>query len=188
MPANPSRATASDDDYVEFVQGRSAGLLRAAYLLTGDQGLAEDLVQTALARTHLAWHRLSHHGNAEAYTRQVMYHLQVDGWRRKRVAEVLPGRLPEPHTADVTEAIDTKIAVQRALRHLTPKQRAVVTLRYFEDHSEADAAAVLGCSIGTIKSQNAKALGKLRAICPELDPRVYGADVGRLATDEGAPR
>jgi hypothetical protein len=81
-------AARANGDYADFVRGRTAALLRAALVLTGDQGLAEDLVQSALARTHLAWSRLSEQGNAEAYTRKVMYHLQVDcggasgSWRR----------------------------------------------------------------------------------------------------------
>ena len=158
------------DEYVEFVHARTPALLRAAFVLTGDQGLAEDLVQAALARTHVAWQRLNEEGNAEAYTRRIMYHLQVDWWRRKRVVESLPGTLPEPRAADTTEQIDTRLAVQRALRHLTPKQRAVVALRYFEDLSELDTAAVLGCTVGTVKSQHSKALAKLRALCPDLGP------------------
>jgi RNA polymerase sigma-70 factor (sigma-E family) len=158
------------DEYVEFVHARTPSLLRAAFVLTGDQGLAEDLVQAALARTHLAWQRLNEEGNAEAYARRVMYHLQVDWWRRKRVVESLTGTLPEPRAADHTEQIDTRLAVQRALQRLTAKQRAVVTLRYFEDLSELDTAAVLGCTVGTVKSQHSKALAKLRALCPDLGP------------------
>jgi RNA polymerase sigma-70 factor (sigma-E family) len=158
------------DEYVEFVHARTPSLLRAAFVLTGDQELAEDLVQAALARTHLAWQRLNEEGNAEAYARRVMYHLQVDWWRRKRVVESLTGTLPEPRAADHTEQIDTRLAVQRALQRLTAKQRAVVTLRYFEDLSELDTAAVLGCTVGTVKSQHSKALAKLRALCPDLGP------------------
>jgi RNA polymerase sigma factor (sigma-70 family) len=121
----------SDSDYADFVRGRSLPLLRAALVLTGDQGLAEDLVQSALARTHLAWHRLNEQGNAEAYTRKVMYHLQVDWWRRKRVAEALPGDVPEMLSGDATDAVLLRLSVARALRELTPRQRAVITLRFF---------------------------------------------------------
>src|SRR5919112_2429961 len=84
-----------DADYAEFVRGRSHALLRSAYLLTGDQHLAEDLVQEALARTHRGWSRLHETGNAEASARRIMYHMQVSVWRRRKVAEVLPGDLPE---------------------------------------------------------------------------------------------
>jgi RNA polymerase sigma-70 factor (sigma-E family) len=157
-----------DAEYVDFVRGRSLSLLRAAIVLTGDQGLAEDLVQSALARTHLAWNRLADTGNAEAYARKVMYRLQVDWWRRKRFRESLPGSLPDIATADFADAVVARDAVASALQVLTPKQRAVITLRFFEDFSEVEAAAVLGCSVGTVKSQTFKALAKLRAALPEF--------------------
>jgi RNA polymerase sigma-70 factor (sigma-E family) len=159
-----------DADYVDFVRGRSPALLRAAFVLTGDQGLAEDLVQSALARTHLSWRRLAEAGNAEAYTRKVMYHLQVDWWRRKRFAESALADAPEMVTGDAADAVLIRVAVAVALCKLTPKQRAVVTLRYFEDQTEVETAAVLGCSVGTVKSQTAKALAKLRLLCPDLAP------------------
>jgi DNA-directed RNA polymerase specialized sigma24 family protein len=80
-------------DFDSFVRTRTPALLRSAYLLTGDQHLAEDLVQAALARTHRSWKQLHYSGNAEAYTRKTMYHLQVSWWRRRRVAESMPGEL-----------------------------------------------------------------------------------------------
>jgi DNA-directed RNA polymerase specialized sigma24 family protein len=85
----------ADPEYEQFVRARTPALIRVAYLLTGDQQLAEDLVQEALARTHLAWGRLRDTGNADAYARKVMYHRQVSWWRRRSVAESLPGTLPE---------------------------------------------------------------------------------------------
>ena len=174
-----SAMSTADAEYAEFVRGRTTALLRAAFVLTGDQGLAEDLVQSALARTHLAWNRLSEHGNAEAYTRKVMYHLQVDWWRRKRVAETLPGVVPERSAGDSTDAVVLRISVARALDQLTPRQRAVITLRFFEDQTEAEAATVLSCSVGTVKSQTAKALAKLKRLCPELAPeRTHAAGEG----------
>jgi RNA polymerase sigma-70 factor (sigma-E family) len=158
-----------DAEYVEFVRGRGQSLLRAAVVLTGDQGLAEDLVQSALARTHLAWNRLADKGNAEAYARRVMYHLQVDWWRRKRFRESMPGLVPDVlSVGDVADAVIARDAVARALRALTPKQRAVIVLRFFEDLSETEAASVLGCSVGTVKSQTFKALAKLRAELPDF--------------------
>ena len=87
-------------EFDSFVRTRTPALLRSAYLLTGDQHLAEDLVQSALARTHRSWNRLHHSGNAEAYTRKTMYHLQVSWWRRRRVPESMPGDLPEPRGGD----------------------------------------------------------------------------------------
>lgn len=156
-------------EFDSFVRGRTPALLRAAYLLTGDQHLAEDLVQSALARTHRRWANLHHEGNAEAYTRKTMYHLQVSWWRRPKVAESMPGDLPEPRAGyDHAEVTSTRVALRRALLRLTPKQRAVLVLRFFEDRSEGETAELLDIAPGTVKSQTAKALARLRTVAPEL--------------------
>jgi len=165
-------------DFDTFVRTRSRALLRAARLLTGDEHLAEDLVQSALARTHQAWPRLRDPANAEAYARQVMYRLQISVWRRRRIAERLSGDLPEPvrpARREDTDALSLRLSMHQALARLTPKQRAVLVLRYFEDRSEVDAAQVLGVSVGTVKSQAARALARLRTVAPELSaPRHAG--------------
>jgi RNA polymerase sigma-70 factor (sigma-E family) len=155
-------------------------LLRAAYLLTGDQHLAEDLVQSALTRTHRSWRRLHDSGNAEAYTRKVMYHLQVSWWRRRKVAEVLPGELPERGRAsDHAEPSALKLSLRAALLKLTDKQRAVLVLRFFEDRTEPEAAEILGVTVGTVKSQTAKALARLRSVAPELADQYVSNGVAR---------
>jgi RNA polymerase sigma-70 factor (sigma-E family) len=151
------------DEFEGFVHARSPALLRSAYLLTGDQQLAEDLVQSALARTHRAWGRLEHSGNAEAYTRRVMYHLQVGWWQRRRWHET-PLEGADFAQPDGSEPVADRIDLRRALLRLAPRQRAVVVLRFFEDRSEAETARVLDCSVGTVKSQTAKALARLRKI------------------------
>jgi RNA polymerase sigma-70 factor (sigma-E family) len=174
------RSTAeATDGFAGFVGARTPALLRSAFLLTGDQHTAEDLVQSALARTHRGWHRLHSTGNAEAYTRKIMYHLQVSWWRRRRVSETPAGHLPEPRRADGGDhAADTvlRLSVREALARLTAKQRAVLVLRFFEDASEAEAAEVLGVSVGTIKSQTVRALARLRAVAPELREFADGSD------------
>jgi RNA polymerase sigma-70 factor (sigma-E family) len=153
------------EEFESFVRARTHSLIRTAYLLAGDQQSAEDLVQEALIRTHRAWKRLRY-SNPEAYTRKVMYHLQVSWWRRARWAEISTGDVPEP--ASPTGARDenhvAQLALRAALATLPPRQRAVVVLRYFEDLTEAATADVLGVSIGTVKSQTSKALAKLRAV------------------------
>jgi RNA polymerase sigma-70 factor (sigma-E family) len=162
----------SDTEFREFVRGRSMALLRAAYLLTGDQHHAEDLVQEALARTHRAWGRLRDSGNAEAYARRVMYHHQVSFWRRRRVAEVLPGELPEradPNGDGYAESSALRLSLHRALLSLPPRQRAIVVLRYFEDHTETETADLLGVRVGTVKAQCHRALQRLREQAPELN-------------------
>jgi DNA-directed RNA polymerase specialized sigma24 family protein len=106
------------DAYEQFVRARTPALLRTAYLLTGDQHLAEDLVQEALSRTHRAWPRLRDSGNVEAYTRKVMYHAQVSRWRRRRVAEAMPGDLPDVAgrgTGDHASLAALRITLGRAL-------------------------------------------------------------------------
>jgi len=162
---------ARDADYADFVRSRTHALLRSAYLLTGDQHLAEDLVQEALARTHRAWARLERAGNAEAYTRKVMYHAQVSVWRRPKVAEALPGELPDRPAGrgdDPAEAAGVRISLQRALLQLSAKQRAVIVLRFFEDHTEVEAAQMLGVSVSTVKTQCARGLDRLRSLVPDL--------------------
>lgn len=155
-------------DFDAFVQARTPSLIRAAYLLTGDQHLAEDLVQSALARTHLHWTKIEHHGGAEAYARKVMYHLQVTKWRRRRIAETSPARLPDHPVRSHDERSVTRLVLRQALMRLTDRQRAVLVLRYFEDMTEAETARMLDISVGTVKSQAAKALAKLRETAPEL--------------------
>ena len=157
------------DDFDAYVRVRTPALIRTAYLLTGDQHRAEDLVQDALIRTYRAWGRL-HASNPDAYTRKVMYHLNIARWRKASSSEVVTQEPPEPglRQPDETQAIATRVAVQAALAQLAPRQRAVIVLRYFDDVTEVEAAETLGVSVGTIKSQTAKALARLRAIAPHL--------------------
>jgi RNA polymerase sigma-70 factor (sigma-E family) len=169
------------DEFDAYVRSRTPALLRAAYLLTGDQHLAEDLVQSALISTHRAWDRLHRDGHPDAYTRKVMYHLQVSWWRRRRVAESLSGEPPEPPhpPGPDDDASARRLTMRAALLRLTQRQRAVLVLRYFEDLSEVATAEVLGVSVGTVKSQTFRALGRLRAVAPEL---------AELATSQGGAR
>jgi RNA polymerase sigma-70 factor (sigma-E family) len=163
--------SSDSDEFAAFVRARTPALLRSAYLLTGDQHLAEDLVQSALVRTHRAWSRVNALGNAEAYTRRAMYHLQVSWWRRRRVAESPTGDAAArsaPAEPDHAELTALRLSLRVALVQLPPRQRAVVVLRFFDDLSEAQAAEVLGVTVGTIKSQTVRALARLRASAPEL--------------------
>jgi RNA polymerase sigma-70 factor (sigma-E family) len=158
------------DGFREFVAVRLARLSRAAYLLAGGHHDAEDLLQKALVKVALRWRQVAAAGDPEAYVRKIMYHEHIMSWRRRRrLAEQPIGQVPEsPATGDGAEAVVRRIVLERALRKLTRRQRAVIVLRYFEDLSEADAAAVLGCSVGTVKSQTSHALQRLRALAPEL--------------------
>lgn len=156
---------AGEGQFDAFVVARGPALSRAAYLLTGDHHLAEDLVQTTLFKAARAWHRIE--GDPEPYVRRVLYNESVSAWRRRRIHEVsLPESLdPAARTVD----LDSRLSLRLALAALTPKQRAVVVLRYYEDLTEVQAADVLGISPGTVKSTTRQALARLRATAPHLE-------------------
>lgn len=160
-------AAGTDASFTEFVSAYSGQLLRSAYLLTGDQQLAEDLVQSALARTYRAWKRLDLSAGAAAYTRKVMYHLQVSWWRRRKVAENLTAETPI--VAAPTRDLVLELTMRAALLTLTPAQRATIVLRFFEDQTEVETARLLGCSKSTVKVHTRRGLEKLRKLAPELE-------------------
>ncbi|HYO37621.1 MAG TPA: SigE family RNA polymerase sigma factor [Geodermatophilus sp.] len=145
----------------DFVTRQRSALLRTAYLLTGDHGEAEDLVQTALLKTYRHWARVAGRGDPSAYVRRVLV-TTATSWRRRmssteQVVEAVPDRgYDDPHH-------ERSAAVVQALRDLPPRMRAVVVLRYHEDHSEAVTAELLGCSVGTVKAQASRGLSRLRA-------------------------
>ncbi|MEN3362155.1 MAG: hypothetical protein V7637_6137 [Mycobacteriales bacterium] len=151
------------DGFREFVQARSPALLRAAWLLTGNRDTAQDLVQTALARTWPRWHGLADRNNAEAYVRRVMVTTYATWWRRRWRDEVPTEQPPDaPAGSDQFAAADLRAEVAAALAMLPRRQRAVIVLRFYEDLSTAQTAYALGCTVGTVKSQTAKALARLR--------------------------
>jgi RNA polymerase sigma-70 factor (sigma-E family) len=154
-------------DFLEFCRLRTPALFRVAYGLTADQQLAEDLLQTALERAARRWARIE---DPEAYVRRVMLHESVSWWRRWRRRETPVSELPErPNSVDPTTSVDTRRALRAALLSLGPRQRAVLVLRYLEDYSERQVAEILGCAPSTVSSQAARALARLRELCPELD-------------------
>jgi RNA polymerase sigma-70 factor (sigma-E family) len=145
----------------EFVAARGQALHRTAYLLTGDWALAEDLLQTALARVYPRWSRIQR-DDPEGYVRKAVVNTWSSWWRRKWRGESPTEQLPDTEAPDAYAEADRRGAVRDALRRLPPRQRAVVVLRFHEDMSEAQVAALLGVSIGTVKSQTTKALAHLR--------------------------
>jgi RNA polymerase sigma-70 factor (sigma-E family) len=159
--------SARDDEFTEFVSARRVHLLQSACLLTaGDTHRAEDLVQTALARLYVAWPRASRAGNQLGYVWRIIVNSHLDEvrrarWRReKSVAE--PPEGPRPLLVDPWPGIVDGDAVRAALATLPPRMRAVVVLRHWCDLSVEETADLLGCSTGTVKSQNAKATARLR--------------------------
>jgi RNA polymerase sigma-70 factor (sigma-E family) len=155
----------------EFLIARGPALSRTAYLLTGGHEQAQDLLQSALAKVIPRWRRVSA-GDPEAYLRRVMYNERTSLWRSRRYREHPVDQVREPaHRPagpDEADRVERRLMVAQALARLRPRQRAVVVLRFFEDRSEAEAAALLGCSVGTVKSQTHKALARLRQLAPEL--------------------
>lgn len=146
-----------------YVTARSGPLLRTAYLLTGNRADAEDLLQTALAKTYLAWDRIREREALDGYVRRTMVNTQTSFWRRRRVDEHVTDELPEPAAGrDATADLDLHDALWAALAGLPKRQRAAVVLRYYEDLSEAETARVLGVSVGTVKSTTSRALARLR--------------------------
>ena len=149
-----------EPEFATYVAARRRALLRSAWLLTGDWHLAEDLVQTALAKAYLKWGRIDDH---DAYVRRVLTTTYVTWWRRRSNGERPTAHLPETAVYDSQRGIDVRAPLYAVLRGLPRRQRAVVVLRYFEDLSEVETAAALGCSVGTVKSQHARAMARLRA-------------------------
>lgn len=155
-----------DEAFRRWAGDRQLALLRTAVLLTGDHHRAEDLVQEALAKVALRWRRLAD-GNPEAYARQIIVRDNISWWRKRRnevVADIPRG----PDVPDIAMAADRRMLLDRALAALTPRQRAVVVLRYYDDLSELDTAEALGVTVGTVKSQTHLALRRLREAAPEL--------------------
>lgn len=160
--------TAAEQEFREFVVATSAALMRLAYLLTGgDQHAAEDLLQVALAKTAARWGSVEY---PDRYVRQVMYRQQVSSWRlRWRRRETQVALVPDATRHDDAPAVDLKLTVRGALARITPRQRAVLVLRFFEDLPEAEVARLLGCSVGTVRSTTHRSLARLRELAPELN-------------------
>ena len=156
--------SAEHEEFRRFVEGRSSSYLRTAYLLTGDWGHAEDLLQTSLAKVYRAWGRVHDRDNLDAYVRRVIVNTFAGWWRRawrgERPTETLPDRPGEDAFGD----IDERDRLRRALLTLPTRQRAAVVLRHYDDHSEAEVARILSCSVGTVKSQTSRGLTRLREL------------------------
>ncbi|GAA0943036.1 SigE family RNA polymerase sigma factor [Virgisporangium aurantiacum] len=161
-------ASTPDDDFAGFVANRSPHLLRTAWLLTGDAGRAEDLLQTALAVVWPKWRRIVAGGHPEAYVRRVLV-TKFLSWQRRHWRFEVPTEAPPDPTApgELAGRTADRDAIRRALAGLSRQQRAVVVLRYVEDLSVAETASLLGCSPATVRVQAGRALAALR-----LDPHV----------------
>ncbi|MGW7283703.1 SigE family RNA polymerase sigma factor [Streptomyces sp. NPDC054844] len=155
--------------FSSYVRARQPVLLRTARSLTANPSDAEDLLQTALTKTYVAWERIEDHRALDGYVRRALLNTRTSQWRKRKVDEFACDELPEPVLAgdDPAERQALHDAMWRAIMKLPARQRAMVVLRYYEDLSEAQTAEVLGVSVGTVKSAVSRALGKLRED-PEL--------------------
>lgn len=159
-------------EFTSYVRTKGPALLRTARSLTPNVSDAEDLLQTALTKTYLAWERIDDHRALDSYVRRTLVNTRTSQWRKRRVDEYATDELPEPGAAtaagpDAAEQQAERDAMMRAISRLPARQRTMVVLRYYEDMSEAQTAEALGVSVGTVKSAVSRALSKLRED-PEL--------------------
>ncbi|WP_416986352.1 SigE family RNA polymerase sigma factor [Streptomyces sp. T028] len=163
------RKQARDMEFQAFVIGRWPRLMRTAFLLTGEQHTAEDLVQSTLEQVYVAWRRVASAEDPEAYVRRVMINAHARRYRR-RLREFLAPRDDSGLTHEVADSgdriaqADDRHALLKALAQLPARQREAVVLRYWEDLTETQTAEAMGCSVGAVKSNAAKGIAKLRAI------------------------
>jgi RNA polymerase sigma-70 factor (sigma-E family) len=162
------------DEFDEFVAANLEQLLKTAYLITWDSGEAEDLVQECLFKVARRWPRVRRMANTRAYARRILVNLAVDGARgraRRRGELASPSELGEGPARDLLAGLETRDELLEALAGLSPRQRAVLVLRYFNDLTEARTAEVLGCEPGTVKSNASRGLARLReALTPIPNP------------------
>lgn len=151
------------ESFGAFVAARSSSLVRTAYVLTGNQHAAEELLQSALAKTAARWKHVR--DNPEGYVRRAMYNEQATRWRRRGRESVVaePPELPSQGPD-----VDLRVTLERALLALPPRKRAVLVLRYYEDLPEREIAEIMGCSVGTVRSQTHRAIARLRELAPDL--------------------
>ncbi|MFD9392515.1 SigE family RNA polymerase sigma factor [Streptomyces sp. NPDC060000] len=169
-----------DTEFQAFVVGRWPRLMRTAFLLTGEQHAAEDLVQTTLERVYVAWRRVGSADEPEAYVRRVMINAHARR-HRKKLREFLAPRGDDSglahevaDTGDQIARADDRHTLLKSLAELPPRQREAVVLRYWEDLTETQTAEAMGCSVGAVKSNAAKGIAKLRAIPGLADAVMHG--------------
>ena len=158
-----------DADFSVFVAASSRRLLHTAFLITGDLDSAQDVLQAAFERVYVRWAWISRREIPEAYVRRVIVNAAIDARRaarRMRIVHIDEADLP-PLIDATLEGMPIRDALLACVRELPARQRAVLVLRYFDDLTEAETARVLGCSVGTVKSQHARAMARLRQLLPE---------------------
>ncbi|WP_330438759.1 SigE family RNA polymerase sigma factor [Micromonospora sp. NBC_00821] len=163
-----------DEAFAEYFAARSGAMRGTAYLLCGDWHRAEDLVQTTFVKLYRVWNRISRHEVLDSYVRRILIRTFLDErrrgwWRRERVGAEDAEQVAPP------DSPESRLVLLQALTRVAPRQRAVLVLRYWEDLSVDDVAALLECSPGTVKSQAARGLDTLRGL---LTPTYSGIEIG----------
>ncbi len=161
-PAPVAGRALDEPGFRDYVSTRGRSLLRAAYLLTGNLADAEDLVQSALAKTYLAMERIEDRGALDGYVRRAMVNTHISWWRRRRLEEFPTDEIPDQAVADHAEGASQQQVLRQAVDRLPQRMRAAVMLRYYQDMTEAEVADALGVSLGTVKSTVSRAVAKLR--------------------------
>lgn len=163
------RSQRRDEEFTEYVTARRSYLRRAAYLLCGDWHDADDLVQTALAKLYVAWPRLHRTGTPDAYVRRILVHANIDEsrrpWRRERTVMDMPET-----AADEPLPVEDREQLRAALTRLSPGQRTAIVLRYWVGLTVDETARDMNCSPGTVKSQTARAMVRLRDELSAFEP------------------
>jgi RNA polymerase sigma-70 factor (sigma-E family) len=162
------------EGFTEFAAASAPRLRRTAYLLCGDWHAAQDLTQSTLVQVFVAWRRIRSRGSAAAYAQRTLVNSYLAGRRRRSGSELVTAEPPESPTGP--GVTDLRIVLMEALGTLAPRARAIVILRYWEDHSVDQVAAMLGCSAGNVKSQSARSLEKLRSHLGESWLELCSAD------------
>ena len=172
-----------DEQFREFAAASRPSLVRTAFLLCGDADEAHDLVQVTLLRVHRRWGAIVRVDDPSVYARRVLVNLTASWWRRRLRVRLEPlGTFDAASPGDETEQVNLRDELWRAVHTLPPRTRAVLVLRYFEDMTEADAARVLDCSVGSVKSQASRGLAALRQL---LGESAYHLGSFALAEPEG---
>jgi RNA polymerase sigma-70 factor (sigma-E family) len=158
-----------EEDFTSFVTSSSRRLLRTAFLITGDAEAAQDVLQTALERAYLRWGRIKLREQPEPYVQRIIANAAIDTWRARRGMRTvaLDESVLPPLDDPALEGLPARDALLSCVRQLPVGQRTVLVLRYFADLTEAEVARILGCSVGTVKSQHARAMARLRQMLPE---------------------
>ena len=168
------REAVREREFREFAEARQGQLRRSAYLLCGDWHQAQDLTQTTLMKLYASWGRVRRDGNVEAYARTILTRAFIDQYRKRSWREEPTEDVPEPLSAEPPVTPELRLVMQAALMELPPRYRAVLVLRFWEDWSVEQTAEALRVTPGTVKSQSARGLVRLRGLVEGLAGETSG--------------